>query len=273
MGRTKGTPMYSDVDLKIQVVADMINESKKTVVFTGAGVSTESGIPDFRSSGGIWSRFDPDDFSIHKFLHSADTRKRQWKLLIGEGYFTDREPNMAHYAIAKLEHLGRLDCVITQNIDNLHQRAGNSPDKVIELHGNINRVRCLDCRSFLPIEYVKQALKDGIEEPPCRKCFGTLKPDVVFFGEEIPEHAMGAATFHSSECDLFIVVGSSLIVQPASFMPMYAKDGGAKLVIINIGGTPLDKQADIIINGRAGDIMTRIVDIVRNDMEASSTRE
>jgi len=259
--------MDSDVDLKIAVVAEMIGDADRVVVFTGAGVSTESGIPDFRGPGGIWSRFDPDDFTIHKFLQSADTRKRQWQILIGEGVFSDIEPNKAHYAIAELETLDKLDCIITQNIDNLHQKAGNSPDRIFELHGNMKWARCLDCHSLFPIEYVEQMLKEGIAEPPCRKCFGTLKPDVVFFGEALPGKAMEAATFHASECDLFIVVGSSLVVQPAAFMPVYAKEGGAKLVIINMGPTPLDMQADVLIDRSAGDIMDRIVEQVRRDRE------
>ena len=259
--------MDSDVDLKIAVVADMIGDADRVVVFTGAGVSTESGIPDFRGPGGIWNRFDPDDFTIHKFLQSADTRKRQWQILVGEGAFSDIKPNKAHYAIAELETLDKLDCIITQNIDNLHQKAGNSPDRILELHGNMKWARCLDCHSLFPVEYVEQMLKEGISEPPCRKCFGTLKPDVVFFGEALPEKAMEAATFHASECDLFIVVGSSLVVQPAAFMPVYAKEGGAKLVIINLGPTPLDKQADVLIDRSAGDIMDRIVEQVRGNRE------
>jgi len=264
--------MDSDLDTKIQLVADMILDSGRIVVFTGAGVSTESGIPDFRSPGGIWSRFDPDDFTIDKFLQSADTRKKQWKILVGEGLFSDVEPNKAHYAIAEMEALGRLDCVITQNIDNLHQRAGNSPGSVLELHGNMKRARCLDCQTVFPIDYVEQILKDGMEEPPCRKCFGTLKPDVVFFGEALPEKAMEAAARHSSNCDLFIVVGSSLVVQPAAFMPLYAKEGGAKLVIINIGDTPLDKKADVLIHRNAGDIMDRIVESVKESVARAHQR-
>jgi len=264
--------MDSDLDLKIKLVADMILDSEKIVVFTGAGVSTESGISDFRGPGGIWSRFDPDDFTIHKFLQNGETRKKQWRILVGEGHFSDIEPNKAHYAIAELEKLGRFDCVITQNIDNLHQKAGNSSDRVFELHGNMKWVRCLDCHALFPIEYVEKMLKDGMEEPPCRKCYGTLKPDVVFFGEALPEHAIEAATFHSSGCDLFIVVGSSLVVQPAAFMPMYAKDGEAKLVIINIGDTPYDLQADVLINKSAGDIMDRIVGLVREDMKRPPQR-
>ena len=255
--------MDSDLDTKIQLVADMILDSDRIVVFTGAGVSTESGIPDFRGPGGIWSRFDPDDFTIHKFLQSADTRKRQWKILVGEGLFSDVEPNKAHYAIAEMEALGRLDCVITQNIDNLHQKAGNSPDSVFELHGNMKRARCLDCQTIFPIEYVLEKLKEGTEEPICSKCFGTLKPDVVLFGEALPGEVMEAATRHSSECDLFIVVGSSLVVHPAAFMPLYAREAGAKLVIINIGDTPLDTKADVLIHKNAGDMMARIVDPVK----------
>lgn len=263
--------MESSLDSKIKLVADMILDSERIVVFTGAGVSTESGIPDFRGPGGIWTRFDPDDFTITKFLYSEETRKKQWRILVGEGFFSDIKPNKAHYAIATLEALGKLDCVITQNIDNLHQEAGNSSDRVFELHGSLKWVRCLDCNALFPIDYAEQMLKDGVEEPPCRKCDGTLKPDVVFFGEALPEHAMQAATLHSSDCDLFIVVGSSLVVQPAALMPRYAKSGRARLVIINIGETPYDYQADVLINESAGDTLERIVTLVKQSM--GKTRE
>jgi NAD-dependent deacetylase len=133
----------------------------------------------------------------------------------------------------------------------------------------MKRVRCLDCNSLFPIDYVEQMLKDGTEEPPCRKCYGTLKPDVVFFGEALPERAMQAATLHSSDCDLFIVVGSSLVVQPAALMPLFAKDGRARLVIINIGETPYDYEADVLIHGSAGNILERIVALVKEDMDGT----
>src|SRR5512136_2696231 len=176
-----------------EALARLLKASQRTVVFTGAGVSTESGIPDFRSPGGIWSRFDPDDFTIHKFLSSRDTRKKQWKILVEEGLFQEVTPNDAHRAIAEMERLGMLDCVITQNIDDLHQRAGNSRDNVFELHGNMRWVRCLDCGTQHPMEDIKALLHGGTDEPDCPECRGMLKPDVVFFGESLPADTVNEA--------------------------------------------------------------------------------
>jgi len=251
------------LNTKIGMVSDMIIESRKLVVFTGAGVSTESGIPDFRSPGGIWSKFDPDDFTIEKFLYSPETREKQWRILVEGGIFTDAQPNQAHLSIAELEKLDKLDCVITQNVDNLHQKAGNSLEKVIELHGNMRWVECLGCNERYPVEDIVQRSKKGKEVPDCEKCHGILKPDVVFFGEALPEEALQKATYHSRNCDLLIAIGSSLAVFPAAYMPVYAKGAGAKLVIINIGDTSCDSSADIVINGKAGEVMGRILDKVR----------
>ena len=254
-----------DLSEKISAVADMIIDSKKVVVFTGAGVSTESGIPDFRSPGGIWSKFDPDDFTIQKFLSSPETRRKQWKILIEGGLIADAEPNQAHLAVVELEKLGKLTCVITQNIDNLHQKAGNSPEKVIELHGNMRWVRCLSCNRRYSPENVVKRLKEE-EVPDCENCHGILKPDVVFFGEALPEEALEGATHHSSSCDLLLVIGSSLVVYPAANMPMYAKGAGAKLVIINMSRTPYDSDADILINSSAGDATGKILEKVKEKL-------
>jgi len=243
-------------------VAALILEANRVVVFTGAGVSTESGIPDFRSPGGIWSRFDPDDFTIQKFMRSHETRKMQWQMLREGSLLKDAEPNQAHYAVAELEKLGKLTCVITQNIDNLHQKAGNSPDKVFELHGNMKRVRCMGCDNRFPMEDILQRLKED-EVPDCHLCRGILKPDAVFFGEALPQKALNDATHHSRHCDLFIVIGSTLVVYPAAYMPMYAVESGAKLVIINLSPTPMDSQATVLITSKAGEAMVKIVEKVK----------
>lgn len=252
----------NDLQAKIDAVADEILRSERVVVFTGAGVSTESGIPDFRSPGGIWTRFDPDDFTIQKFLSSESSRRKQWQVLREGGLFGTVEPNPAHYAIAKLESLGKLDCVITQNIDNLHQRAGNSPDRVFELHGNMQWVVCLNCGKRYETGEIMELLKKGVDIPHCEACKGILKPDVVFFGEPLPFQTLNAAIEHSKQCDLFISIGSSLVVTPAAYMPAYALEGGAKLVIINIGDTPFDSRAHIRIEGKAGEIMPPITERV-----------
>ena len=254
------------LNTKISLVSDMIIESKKLVVFTGAGISTESGIPDFRSPGGIWSRFDPSDFTIEKFLHSPETREKQWHILVESGLIVNAEPNPAHLSIAELEKLNKLDCVITQNIDNLHQEAGNSPEKVIELHGNMNFVVCTGCNERYPMEDIVQRLKKEEKVPDCEKCHGILKPDVILFGEALPEEALQKAIFHSCNCDFFIAIGSSLAVFPAAYMPVHAKDGGAKLVIINIGSTVYDSRADILIDGKAGETMESILKNVKEKL-------
>jgi NAD-dependent deacetylase len=247
------------LDTLVDKVADLIIKAKKTVVFTGAGVSTESGIPDFRSPGGIWDKFDPDDFTYQKFINSPETRRKQWQML-GQGPLTTEvKPNPAHYAIAELNRLGKLDCVITQNIDNLHQKAGVPDGKVFELHGNMQWAVCLNCSRRHPFTEIKVRLDEGEEIPDCGTCHGILKPDAVFFGEPLPEKALREATNRSRNCDLFIVIGSTLIVYPAAYMPAYAVNSGAKLVIINLSSTPMDKEASVLIRAKAGETMSKIL--------------
>ncbi|MGD2065441.1 MAG: NAD-dependent deacylase [Dehalococcoidia bacterium] len=246
----------------IERLAQLIIESKRIVVFTGAGISTESGIPDFRSPGGIWSRYDPEDFTIQKFLSGPAARKTIWKMSADSGLLTEAEPNPAHYAIARLCHLGKLDCVITQNIDNLHQKAGVPNDKVFELHGNMQWVVCLSCRKRFPMPEVLQKIEEGIEVPDCPDCQGILKPDAVFFGEALPQETLQEAIRRSRNCDLFMVIGSTLIIYPAAYVPTYAAEAGAKLVIVNLTPTPFDHYAKVIIRDKAGDIMSKVMEKV-----------
>jgi len=243
----------------LDMIVEMIVRAKRVVAFTGAGISTESGIPDFRSPGGIWRKFDPDDFTIDKFIKSRETRRKQWELLLSGGMLTDAAPNRAHRGIAELEKLGKLDCVITQNIDGLHQKAGNNPARVFELHGNARTARCLGCRTRFSVERIISMNPAGYEAPVCERCGGILKPDVIFFGEALPEDVLRQASLHAGKCDLFIVVGSSLVVYPAASLPRYAKEGGAKIVIINFTPTPQDELADLVIHCRAGEAIGRII--------------
>jgi len=252
-----------NLDTLAEKVADLIINAKKLVVFTGAGISTESGIPDFRSPGGIWSRFDPEDFTYQKFVSDPEARRKQWQML-GEGHLTTgAKPNPAHYAIAELDRLGRLDCVITQNVDNLHQKAGVPDDKVFELHGNVLWAVCLSCGQRYPFEQIKARLDEGEQIPDCEACHGMLKPNAVLFGEQLPSEVLAEATNRSSNCDLFIVVGSTLVVYPAAYMPIYAVQAGAKLVIVNLSSTPMDGEAAVLIRAKAGEAMSRIVDKVK----------
>jgi NAD-dependent deacetylase len=243
-------------------VADLILASERIVVFTGAGMSTESGIPDFRSPGGIWSKYDPDLFTYQRFVREPETRRQVWQVTV-EFFLNKVEPNPAHYAIAELEKLGKLDCVITQNVDSLHQKAGNSADKVFQLHGNTDWVVCLSCGRRHKIEEIRKRLEQGIEIPDCDDCHGILKPDGVFFGESLPERELGEAIRYSRSCDLFLVIGSTLVVYPAAYMPVYAVEAGAKLVIINLSPTPMDRQATVLIQAKAGEAMNKVVEQVR----------
>ena len=172
----------------------------------------------------------------------------------------DAAPNAAHLAIAKLEKIGKLSCVITQNVDNLHQKAGNDPARVHELHGNMQWLICLNCGQKYPLENLAKNLSSDENIPDCSKCGGILKPDVIFFGEALPQNVLAIATRESQECDLFIVIGSSLVVYPAAYMPMHAKQAGAGIVIINLGETQQDDIADVIIDHSAGVTMTKIME-------------
>ncbi len=249
----------TNLEKQIDAVAGMIARSSNIVVFTGAGASTESGIPDFRSPGGIWTKFDPEDFTIDKFLSSPQTRRKQWRFLLESGLFSAAEPNRAHLAVAELERMGRLRAVITQNVDNLHQKAGNNPERVYELHGNMAWVKCLECSERYALESILWQSMGGPDVPVCEKCRGILKPDVIFFGEMLPPRVLRDATEHARSCDLFIVIGSSLVVYPAAYMPAYAKEAGAKLVIINNAPTPYDMEADLVLQAGAGDAMEKIL--------------
>lgn len=259
----EGKMVGKALDGKIGIVADMIVKARGVVVFTGAGISTESGIPDFRSPGGIWTKFDPEDFTIERFLNSAETRKKQWRILLEGGLVADAEPNRAHLVVAELEKMGKLSCIITQNVDNLHQKAGSSPEIVYELHGNMRWLRCMDCGLRYPMEKMVEKYRFVDDIPECEHCRGILKPDVVFFGELLPATTLKQATFHATRCDLCIVIGSSLVVYPAASIPTYAKNSGAKLVIINHTATPCDDVADVLIHHSAGDVMERILEEVK----------
>lgn len=254
---------------EIERVAELILQARRPVVFTGAGVSTESGIPDFRSPGGIWNRFKPDEFTYQNFIGSLEGRRRYWQL--GREIYPvvrSAEPTRAHYAIAELDRIGRLDCCITQNIDNLHQKAGLRPERVIELHGNATRARCLGCGSPYTRDRVQEWLEAGVEIPSCPACGGIIKPHTILFGEAMPGHETLEAERRAQNSDLFMVVGSSLVVYPAAMIPLHAKRAGAALVIVNLSQTPQDSYADVVIRGKAGAVMDQILERVKIRLSA-----
>jgi NAD-dependent deacetylase len=252
------------MDAQWAQVAEWILSSKRTVVFAGAGLSTESGIPDFRSPGGVWDKYDPEDFYFQKFLSSETSREKYWRMST-EMYepMKRAQPNAAHLAIAELERLGKLDCVITQNIDGLHFKAGNSKEKVIELHGTAMSVSCLNCGKNYDRDEIQERLRKGLKVPYCDVCGGPLKPDTISFGQSMPERETQEAYHRSSLSDLFIVIGSSLVVQPAASMPLVAKRNGARLVIINRDPTSCDHLADRVIHSQAGPTMAGILEKVK----------
>ena len=242
---------------RIKLIADKIMHGGKNVVFTGAGISTESGIPDYRSQGGIWDKFRPVYFD--EFMSSRDAREeywRRWKELY-KG-ITRAKPNTGHSSIARLYRMGLLSAVITQNVDGLHQQSGLADEKIIELHGNTTRIRCMACRKITSTEETQKRLDSGDPAPEC-ECGGYLKPDTISFGQAMPVTEVEKATSLSQTCDFFLVVGSTLLVQPAAHMPIYAKQNRAFLAIVNLSETTCDDMCDVLIRAKAGDVLQRIV--------------
>ena len=246
---------------KIAQIAIKIMEGGKNVVFTGAGISTESGIPDYRSQGGIWDKFRPVYFD--EFMSSREARVEYWRRW-GELYqeIARAEPNPAHMALARLNDMGLLEAVVTQNIDGLHQASGLPAEKIVELHGNTCRIRCMRCQKISPIDKVQQRLTTGDPAPEC-ECGGFLKPDTISFGQAMPAAEVEKSVALSRGCDFFLVVGSTLLVQPAAQMPVYAKNNGAFLAIINLSKTPCDDMCDVLIREKAGEVLQQII----NEME------
>jgi NAD-dependent deacetylase len=242
-----------NMDELIQRAAEDLAAARNVVALTGAGISVESGITPFRGKGGLWEKFDPMEVAhIDAFMSDP---ARVWNLLVKDLKETldTASPNDAHKGLAKLEEMGKLTTIITQNIDGLHQAAGNTD--VIEFHGSFAWQRCLDCNQKYETSKV-----DISEIPPRCSCSGILRPDAVFFGEMIPQDAMWRSRQAASDCDLMLVVGTSAVVQPAALMPVFAKESGAKIVEINPERTPLTLEtSDYLILGRAGEVMNRIL--------------
>jgi NAD-dependent deacetylase len=239
--------------------ANLINGSKEILVFTGAGISTESGIPDFRSAGGIWNKYNPSDFYLQNVISSEECRRKYWEMS-SEYYkvMKNAAPNYAHYSIKRMEEEGKLSAIVTQNIDRLHHRAGNSPEKIIEIHGTAFLVSCLSCGMTYDRDLIEERIGKNKILPFCDKCSGILKPATVSFGQAMPEDQMNLAVSHACQTDLCIVMGSSLVVYPAASIPEIAVENGAQLIIINRDRTPLDHKADIVINDSISKAMSSI---------------
>jgi NAD-dependent deacetylase len=243
--------------------AEIIAAAQKILVFTGAGLSTESGIPDFRSPGGIWEKYDPADFYFQRFISDETSREKYWQMST-EFYdvIRDAMPNRAHVAIRTLEDRGKLLAIVTQNIDHLHHKAGNSPEKIIELHGTAISVSCLSCKKRYDRDEIQGRLRSGTKVPYCDDCGGILKPDTISFGQAMPEAEMEQSIRYAGECDLCIVLGSSLVVYPAASVPLHAAQSGARLMIINRDPTPQDAEADVVIRMPVSEALDQMLDIL-----------
>jgi NAD-dependent deacetylase len=251
-----------DYSQRMKQAVDLIKKSKRITAFTGAGVSTESGISDFRSPGGVWDRYRIVTFQ--EFLSSHDARVEYWSMkkeLFLE--MKDAKPNKSHLALAGLQKIGKLNCLITQNIDGLHQDAGST--NVIELHGTNRKAICVKCGKLWPIEEIQVILESGNLDPHCDECDGFIKPATISFGQPMPEKAMLDAYECVSRCNLFLMAGSSLQVEPAASTPREAHRAGAKLIFINRTETPYDRLASVIFRENTGEVLGDILEQLRGE--------
>jgi NAD-dependent deacetylase len=236
----------------------LIADARKLVVFTGAGISTESGIPDFRSPGGVWSKMQPIQFQ--DFVSDPAKRREAWeRVFTGRAGWVGREPNAGHHAVARLVAQGKATCVITQNVDNLHQASGVPADRIIELHGNASYATCLECAERHELDELKDRFLKAGEIPYCRRCGGLVKTATISFGQQMPAEPMARAEAATLACDAFLVLGSSLVVYPAAGFPLLAKRNGAELAIVNREATDIDAYADLVLHDEIGPALSEAV--------------
>jgi NAD-dependent deacetylase len=239
----------------------MIARAERVVVFTGAGISTESGIPDFRSPGGVWSRMSPIYFD--EFVSSEARRRESWtRAFSGAAGWVGKSPNAGHRAVTELAGIGKVAAVITQNVDNLHRASGLPPEKIIELHGNAGYAACLDCGLRHELADLKAAFLETDALPACRECGGIVKTATISFGQPLPREALVRAEAETLACDLFLVLGSSLLVYPAMTLPILAKRNGAQLVIVNREPTDQDELADLVLHDEIGPAMSEVASLL-----------
>lgn len=242
----------------IAILQEMIQEAQAIAGFTGAGISTESGVPDFRSPNSPWMRHKPLPFEL--FLQSAEARREAWRRKFAmDDLYREARPNRGHLGIASLVASGRMPAVITQNIDGLHQASGLAEDQVIELHGNGTYAKCLACERRYELDGVRRHFEAVGDPPECVACGGILKSATISFGQAMPEGPMRRAQRLTMSCDLFLVVGSSLVVYPAAAFPLFAKENGARLVIVNRDPTSLDDAADLVIRAEIGSVLSEFI--------------
>jgi len=246
--------------LVVEQVREWIAAADRVTVLTGAGISTDSGIPDFRGPQGVWTK-DPSAeraATIQHYLADPDVRRRAWQTRLASPAWS-ASPNVGHLAIVELERSGRLRAIVTQNVDGLHQVAGNDPERVVEVHGTIWFSRCWECSDRRPMEETLRRVRDGEEDPPCSVCGGILKSDTISFGQSLVPAVIEAALCVSSECDVLLAVGSTLSVYPAANCVPTAAASGARVVILNASPTDMDRRADAVLRGQISDVLPAIV--------------
>jgi len=248
-------PSGDDLNTYHRLLGDLFDRADRVVAFTGAGISTESGIPDFRSPGGLWTKRRIIDYD--EFIASPQARLEDWQRRFEmEDQLGAVAPNVGHYALANLVEAGKITHVVTQNVDALHQRSGIPDDKVIELHGNSTYAKCLTCGLVHTIAAIRAEIERKPEAPACVSCGGIVKSAVISFGEQMPQEAMLRAQRAALGADLFLAIGSSLVVYPAAGIPLMAKQNGAELLILNRDPTELDSYADYVVNRSIGEVLS-----------------
>ena len=260
-----------NIDEKINTLAQLIIKSNNIVALTGAGMSTESGIADFRSPGaGLWEKVDPYEFaSIHSYVENT-SKNLEFMLETGRNIFRAR-PNKGHKALTKLQKLGKLKGILTQNVDRLHHKAHSK--NIVEFHGNAYEAKCMTCDRIYEITFMINQVMKGKTTPTCENCNGLLKPNAIFFGESLEPKTLGAADNMITKCDLLIVLGSSLVVYPVALYPQKALSIGAKLAIINIQETDMDKAAEIVIHEKIGEVLPKVISIVESSIKMKKNKE
>ena len=249
-----------DLNSAIETVREWIREAGSVAALTGAGISTDSGIPDFRGPKGLWTK-DPSAekmATLDAYISDPDVRKRSWKWRL-ETQQNKREPNDGHRALVDLERAGHLDTLVTQNVDGLHQSAGSDPARVVEIHGTIQEVQCLDCEERAPMERALARVIAGEEDPSCRSCGGMLKSATISFGQGLISRDLARAQEAAEGCDLILAIGTTLAVYPIAAMVPIAKEAGARVVILNGEPTEMDGVADTVLHGSISEILPQLV--------------
>jgi NAD-dependent protein deacetylase/lipoamidase len=248
-------------DEELAEVSGWIRSARRVAVLTGAGISTESGIPDFRGPQGLWTKNPGAEkmATLSHYVADKAVRERAWNHRVTSGMWTAK-PNAGHHALVRLERAGNLLMLVTQNVDGLHLAAGTSPGKLVEIHGNVREVTCLDCGERAPMERALARVRAGESDPPCRSCGGILKSATISFGQNLISRDLERADDAASQCDLLLAVGSTLSVYPIAAVVPTAKRAGARIVIVNGDPTEMDDLADAVIRGPIGEILPRLVD-------------